>query len=233
MKNNKSNSKPDPKAAQPKSVPQKRSLPKKMHRFTDETRDHIKTLRMGGIGLAALFCITTYGLYRVPDTILLYQTPNLESGSTRTINEVPAYSVYSFGLYVMQQIFNTNDISSGLEKNVIAYGNYLSPEFAETLKTQIKLELKKAIATRDVSQEVREMEGARFDDQKVFQLSPNKWVVYLDLQIVNRVNSQKTKDIAARFPIVVEKADFDPAKNPTGLRITGYYGEPTRIDGNK
>lgn len=229
MTKTKSNSAKEQTAPPLKDNISKRSLPKKMMRFSDETRDHIKTLRAVGFSLAGLFCVTAYGLYRIPDTILLYQTPNLESGSTRTINDVPAYSVYGFGLYVMQQIFNTNDISDGLQKNIIAYRNYLTPEFAQELETMIKLDLKKSIATRGVSQEVREMVGARFDDKKVFKLSASKWVVYLDLQFVNRVNGQKTKDILARYPIVVEKADFDPAKNPTGLRITGFYGEPTRI----
>ncbi len=117
----------------------------------------------------------------------------------------------------------------GLKRTSLLYRNYLSPEFAQELQTMIKLELKKSIATRGVSQEVREMAGARYDDKKVFKLSPSKWVVYLDLQTVNRVNGQKTKDVLARFPLVIEKADFNPVTNPTGLRITGFYGEPSRI----
>ena len=209
------------------------SLPKKFFKYSDEVNNHIRTLKIGCGVLTAIVGVGLYGLYQMPSEILLYQTPNLETGSTRHITDVPAYSVYGFGLYVMQQVYNTSNLDGGIERNIKAYGNYLSPEFQQQLIVQDKIDKKNAIAVQDVSQEVREMEGVRFDKDHVFQLTPSKWVVYLDLQIVDRFNGEKVKDAFMRYPVVVEKADFNPSVNPTGLRLTGFYQTPFRINVSK
>lgn len=208
----------------------KRSLPKKMYKWSSEASDHIKTLRVM-LGVALLVII--YGIYsvsQVPKQILLYETPNLQSGSTRHISEIPAYSIYSFALYVFQQVKTANDKSIDLQKNLISYSNYMSPEFYNLLLIKTKIEIDDSLASKGVSQEIREMSGARFDDEHVFKLSPEKWVVYLDLNIINRLNGQKIKDFNIRYPIVVQVADFNAKTNPIGLQLTGFYQEPTRIN---
>ncbi|HIF9337788.1 DUF2895 family protein [Photobacterium damselae] len=205
-------------------------LPKKHYRYTDEVNDHIKTLRFGGVILSAIIAAGAVCYYRFPSQILLYNTPELNGGATRTIDEVPPYSVYTFALYVMQQIYNTGDVETGIDKNIYAYAPFLSPEFQQELRIKAKLDNEQAIAVKGVAQEVREMTGVRFNDDHIFQLTPSKWVVYLDLQVVDRLNGQIIKDADIRYPIVVEKADFDPLKNPIGLRLTGFYQHPTRIN---
>ncbi|WP_305845355.1 DUF2895 family protein [Photobacterium leiognathi] len=216
--------------AKPRSKGKRFQLPKKHYRYTDEVNEHIKTLRIGGLILSAVIAFGGVCYYRFPSTILLYNTPNVTGGETRTIEQVPAFSVYSFALYVMQQVYNTGDLDTGIDKNIIAYSSFISPEFQQQLKIKNKIDKQKAIAVKGVTQEVREMSDVRFNDDQIFQLSPSKWVVYLDLEVVDRLNGQIIKDADIRYPVVVEKADFNPTLNPIGLRLTGFYQDPTRIN---
>ena len=204
-----------------------RSLPKKYYKSESEVYSHILTLRGVGVGLTFIILMTLFAMSKMPDDILLHNAPNLESGSTRKIKEIPQYSLYSTAYYLWQQINTTDDLSKGYKFNVeVRYQNYLAPEFANQL---MFIHERDKADKLGISRELKEVEAASWSDDRVFQLTPDKWVVYIDADITERLKGQLVRNVKVRYPLIIERADFNPTTNPTGMKIVGYYTNPSRL----
>ncbi|MCD8549900.1 MAG: TIGR03746 family integrating conjugative element protein [Shewanella xiamenensis] len=214
-------------ASKPRN-PTHRSLPKKYYKAEAEEQSHILTLRVGGVTLAVLLGMSLYAASKIPDEITVHNPPNMEVGSTRKLKEIPQYSLYSTALYIWQQINTANDMSKDYRNNVeLKFSNYISPEFGRELVAASERE-DKANKT-GISREFREMDGATWSEQRVFKLTPDKWVVYVDGTIKERLAGQVVREVNIRYPLVLERADYNPAKNPTGLKIVGFHEQPKRL----
>ena len=53
-------------------------------------------------------------------------------------------------------------------------------------------------------------------------LSNDSWLVWLDLQIVERTGSMEAKRTTVRYPFKVVRLNISPEKNIWGLAIDGY-----------
>nr|WP_274601939.1 TIGR03746 family integrating conjugative element protein [Vibrio sp. S11_S32] len=206
-------------------------MPKRYFKAEKETESHIKTLRAGAVLLFFIIIAALYALSQMPKEILLYDAPKLESGSTRTIQDVPVYSIYSQALYIWQAINSTDNLEDDYPKNVnIAYSAYIQPEFRQQLMDNFARETS---SKTNINRKVTEMKGVKWtDNNRVVQLSDKKWVVYLDVNMIERLDDQVVRDQNFRYPIIVERVDFDPVKNPTGLELVGYYGSVKRLRAN-
>lgn len=163
----------------------------------------------------------------MPSQIPLYQTPNLETGSTRKIQDVPPYAVYSTALYLWQTINKADNLAVDYEKNLTQYGNYISPEFKKLLLKNFNAERgEKSNVSRRVSEKI----GTTWtEDNRIVNLGNKKWVVFLDITITERLNGQVIRNSSFRYPLLVQQVDFDPATNPTGMQLSGFYGNIERL----
>lgn len=204
-----------------------RSLPKRYYKAEKETEAHIWTLRGVGLGLFIIIMGCLYAIGQMPSQIPLYQTPNLETGSTRKIQDVPPYAVYSTALYLWQTINKADNLAVDYEKNLTQYGNYISPEFKKLLLKNFNAERgEKSNVSRRVSEKI----GTTWtEDNRIVNLGNKKWVVFLDITITERLNGQVIRNSSFRYPLLVQQVDFDPATNPTGMQLSGFYGNIERL----
>ncbi len=75
--------------------------------------------------------------------------------------------------------------------------------------------------TRDVALELN------YDPSQVRTISNNRFLVTLDMQVIERVNGSEIKNIRIRYPLTVV-ADQRPC-NQFGMRIEGFASQPTRL----
>jgi integrating conjugative element protein (TIGR03746 family) len=79
---------------------------------------------------------------------------------------------------------------------------------------------------------VYEIPGRGYGDapaERVKVISPNDWLITLDLTADEYYGTEQVKRALVRFPIKVVRWDVDPQKNPFGLALDCYSGSPERI----
>ena len=59
-------------------------------------------------------------------------------------------------------------------------------------------------------------------------LSPDVWVVWLDLDLLESVKGMTVKQTSIRYPIRVVRQAIDPETNPWGLALDGYGADGPR-----
>ncbi len=205
-----------------------RSLPKSYYKAQQETESHIWTLRGVALGLFLIIAGGLWSISKIPDHILLYDTPSLATGSTRKINEVPQYTAYSFALYIWQQINTMDNVAAEYEDNVTTkYSAYIEPEFQNHLVALFKQDRGEK---NGISRRIIEKQSANWTDaNRIVDLGGGKWVVFLDISLEEHLNGHLVRDVDFRYPIIVKKADFNVEKNPMGLVLDSYYSPVTRL----
>ena len=59
-------------------------------------------------------------------------------------------------------------------------------------------------------------------------LSPDAWIVWLDLDLMESVKGMTVKQTTIRYPIRVVRQAIDPESNPWGLALDGYASDGPR-----
>jgi integrating conjugative element protein (TIGR03746 family) len=201
----------------------------RFRKIVDDQSAHIRTLRALVCGLFGVTLILAWGWYSAPKELVVHVPPDLRSGSTRKLSEIPSQSVYAFAFYLFQQL---NRWAVNGEED---YGNrihnfsaYLTPEFAETLSADFTTKQ----AQRELQNRQRalyEVPGRVYAPSRVKIESPDSWVVYLDLQVIETYRGETVKNTAVRYPLRVVRYDVDPEQNPFGLALAGFESPPERL----
>ena len=106
----------------------------RFRKIVDQQSAHIATLRALIVALLGLSAVLAYGWYTAPKDLIVHIPPDLRSGSTRHVSEVPPQSVYAFGFYVFQQLNRWPvDGAEDYGHRIHDYAAYMTPEFAESL----------------------------------------------------------------------------------------------------
>src|SRR5690606_31621644 len=121
--------------------PQRRSL-SRMQRYRyeiDNVRSHLHSLWMViGLLLAVIFGLWIAWM-RMPSTITVHIPPDLRAGAVLDLNEVPRANVYTFALYVFQQLNRwPEDGAEDYGKAIFRIAPYLTPNFREALITDMQ-----------------------------------------------------------------------------------------------
>lgn len=206
-----------------------------MSRFKNEVANlkaHVQTLRLATLALILIAMLLALGWWNAPRNLTIHVPPDLRSGSTRKWWDVPPESVYAFTFYVFQQLnrWPTNG-EEDYARNIQALSAYLTPA--------CRAFLDKDFATRrdrgELRQRVRgvyEIPGRGYGDapaERVKVISPNDWLITLDLTADEYYGTEQVKRALVRFPIKVVRWDVDPQKNPFGLALDCYSSSPERI----
>lgn len=196
---------------------------------------HIMTLR-AVIGVLVVACAAMwFGWHSAPRDLTIHNPPDLRSGSTRKWWEVPPPSVYSFALYVWQQINRwPSDGQADYQRNLHAYSPFLTPS--------CKAELEEDYRYRNQRHELEQRERGMFEipgrgyteessgPGSVRIVSRDEWVVNLDLAVSESYAGTPIRDVYMRFPLKVVRADNDPQNNPWGLQIDCLASPAQRLE---
>lgn len=199
----------------------------------DSQQAHIVSLRMV-IGLLTLLCIGLgYGWWSAPRDLTIHVPPDLRSGSTRKWWDIPPESVYSFGLYIFQQMNRwPSDGETDYQANIARLGAYLTPNCKTYLQKDFELR-RNSGELRKRERGVFEIPGRGIDDplyQHIEQHTINDWTVSLDITADEHYGGERVKRAFARYPLHILRSDVDPEMNPFGLTWDCYSSNPQRIE---
>lgn len=206
-----------------------------MSRFKNEVlhlEAQVRTLRLGAGALLGLALMMGVGWWSAPRMLTVHVPPDLRTGSTRPWWEVPPESVYSFGLYVWQQLHRwpTNG-EEDYPSNIHALASYFTPSCQAFLQQDHERRRSAGELRRRV-RGIYEIPGRGFGENptlRVRTVSSRDWVVTLDVTADEYYASEQVKRAFIRYPLKITRLDVDPARNPFGLAIDCYDGAPQRI----
>jgi len=196
----------------------------------DNVRAHLRSLWVV-IGLLCLVIVGLwYGWSQAPKALTVHVPPDLRTGATLSVNEVPPANVYAFAFYIFQQLNRwPEDGAKDYGKAIYRISAYVTPGFQAELMADLALKGRKGELTYRV-RGVQEVPGHGFEERRVEVLAPGVWVVWLDLDLFESVKGMTVKKTAIRYPLRVVSLAVDPETNPWGLALDGYAGEgPQRL----
>ena len=198
----------------------------------DNVRAHLRSL-WAVIGLEALIIFALwFGWSQAPKELTVHVPPDLRSGSTLAIDQVPPANVYSFAFYIFQQLNRwPEDGGKDYGRAIFQVSPYLTPKYrAEVLADLERKGRKGELAYR--VRGVQEIPGHGFEERRIDILDDDVWVVWLDLDLLESVKGMTVKKTAIRYPLRVVRHAVDLEANPWGLALDGFAGEgPRRMTG--
>ena len=206
-----------------------------MSRFRNEVthlQAHVKTLRLALASVVILSVLLALGWWHAPSDLVIHVPPDLRSGSVRRWWDVPPESVYAFAFYVFQQLNRwPKDGEEDYARNIRALSAYLTPACKSFFESDFVFRRDKG-ELRDRVRGIYEIPGRGYGDdpaERVKTLSYRDWIVNLDLTTDEYFNGELVKRALIRYPIKVARLDVDPERNPFGLSLDCYSGNPQRI----
>ncbi len=194
----------------------------------DNVRAHLRSL-WAVIGLEALIIAALwYGWSQAPKALAVHVPPDLRSGATLAVNEVPPANVYAFGFYLFQQLNRwPEDGTRDYGRAIFRMSPYLTPKYRAELLADLDLKGRKGELAYRV-RGVQGIPGHGFAERRVKMLGNGVWVVWLDLDLFESVKGMTVKHTAIRYPLRVVRHAVDLEANPWGLALDGFAGEGPR-----
>lgn len=195
----------------------------------DNLKSHITTLRVV-IGILVLFSgLFWFNAKQAKEVQRVHIPPDLRSGSTVQVNEVPPTTAYSFALNIFQYL-NTwlADGSNDYPARVSELRGYMTPSYIEWLeKDIIKRTQRGELSAR--TRTVTPLNKTAYDDRRVDVINKDNFVVWLDLRIKETHKGIPVKTVDIRYPLRVVRSDVPLDFNPWGLKLDGYNSSPIRM----
>ena len=197
----------------------------------DNVRSHLRSL-WAVIGLQVMIIAAVWiALVRLPSTMTVHIPPDLRSGASLALREVPRANVYTFAFYILQQLNRwPNNGAQDYGAAIFRVSAYLTPEFRETLIEDMHLKSRVGELTHRV-RGLQAIPGEGFSERRVDIVSNDEWHVWLDLELSESVQGMTVKHTRIRYPLRVVRYAVDAEANPWGLALAGYASPgPTRIE---
>ena len=195
----------------------------------DNLKSHITTLRVV-IGILVLFSgLFWFNAKQAKEVQRVHIPPDLRSGSTVQVNEVPPTTAYSFALNIFQYL-NTwlADGSNDYPARVSELRGYMTPSYIEWLeKDIIKRTQRGELSAR--TRTVTPLNKTAYDDRRVDVINKDNFVVWLDLRIKETHKGIPVKTVDIRYPLRVVRSDVPLDFNPWGLKLDGSNSSPIRM----
>lgn len=191
---------------------------------------HILTLRLA-VGVCLLVCVGLwYGWQSAPERLTIHNPPDLRAGSTRKWWEVPPGDVYTFSFYIFQQL-NRWPVNGEADypRNLSALRAYLTPACQAWLERDFRRRQDRG-ELRDRVRGVYEIPGRGFNEKRVQIHGRDSWTVILDLTVDEYYHAEPVKRALVRYPLSVVRYDVDAEKNPWGLALNCFDGQPQKLE---
>ena len=165
-----------------------------------------------------LVFVCALGWYRANLEIIISIPPQIPYGYSTNSNQKHPSEVFTFAGFIWQQlhIWQDDGAAEGF-LNIRKLSTFITPAAQKYFSDQHKARLtsdKLKNRTRTV-QPTRE----EWSIDKVVQISPHKWKVELDQEIIERYNGVEIKSGVWRFYLTVIRSVHDPEKNPWQLQL--------------
>ena len=197
----------------------------------DNVRSHLRSLWILIVLLTLMLAGWWFAWMRLPSHLTVHIPPDLRSGAVLSLDEVPPANVYTFAFYIMQQL-NRWPVNGADEygKAIFRVSAYLTPKFREQLIADLQAKAHAGeLARRTRSLQV--IAGAGYTSDRVDIVTPDQWVIWLDLELVEHLQGMIVKRTRIRYPVRVVRYAVDAEANPWGLALDGYAANgPQRIN---
>ena len=172
-----------------------------------------------------------FGWSQAPKQLTVHVPPDLRSGATLAVNEVPASNVYAFAFYIFQQLNRwPENGAKDYGMAIFRLSPYVTPRYQSELMADLELKGRQGELAYRV-RGVQEIAGHGYEERRVDVLAPGVWVVWLDLDLLESVKGMTVKKTAIRYPLRVVNLAVDPETNPWRLALDGFSGEgPRRLN---
>ena len=191
---------------------------------------HILTLRLA-VGACLLVCAGLwYGWQSAPERLTIHNPPDLRAGSIRNWWEIPPGNVYAFSFYIFQQL-NRWPVNGEVDypRNLSALRAYLTPACQAWLEQDFRLRRDRG-ELRDRVRGAYEIPGRGFEAKRVQIHGRDSWTVTLDLTVDEYYHAEPVKRALVRYPLKVVRYDVDAEKNPWGLALNCFDGQPQKLE---
>ena len=197
----------------------------------DNARAHIISLWLVIMLLAGALTYAFHGWSSAPDEITVHIPPDLSSGASLSVGDVPAPSVYTFAFYIWQQLNRwpengTKDYAG----NLYRFAAYITPSF----RADLLRDMERRGRQGELSSRVRalfEDPGAKYSEGRVTTVADGVWTVTIDTFIEESVAGMAVKKTRIRYPLRVIRYDVDRTHNPWGLALDGFAaGGPVKLE---
>jgi integrating conjugative element protein (TIGR03746 family) len=211
-----------------------------MSSYTDlvaELRADKRQLQRIILAILVVFALVSYWLYRKADNVNVHVAKDLSASDVVEVRDgkapVPPSNVYSFALYVWQQVNRwKTDGGKDYGDQIFAMQNYITPRCRQWLETNMNQKAQSGelnLRTRALM----EWPGRGYTPKRVVNKGggDDGWTVLLDLQLLETMKGQTVKDVAVRWPVPVVRYAIDLQRNPWRLAVDcNNDSEPLRLD---
>ena len=197
----------------------------------DNVRAHLRSLWIIiGVQLVVILALW-FGWSQSPRHLTVHVPPDLRSGATQTIDEVPPANVYAFAFYIFQQLNHwSEDGAQDYGKAIFRISPYVTPRYRAELIADMELKGKQGELAYRV-RGVQEVPGHGYEERRVDVLATGVWVVWLDIDLFESVKGMTVKKTSIRYPLRVVRLSVNPEANPWGLALDGFAATgPRRLN---
>lgn len=181
--------------------------------------DHIRTLRIVVVCLGVIVVALWWRNGVLQEIRRVYIPPDMTQGLVTDYREVPAPTIYTFGLYIFQQINRwRNDGEIDYPQQIFALQGFLTPGCFATLQADMN-EKQRLGELRQRVRSLQEILGQSYSRQRVQIESGNTWKIWLDVNVIESIGGHDVKNVMLRYALSVVRFDVDKEINPWGLAL--------------
>lgn len=189
--------------------------------------DHAQDFRMFAryrdriiLGLFVALVLSLWGWYNAARDITVYYPPNISLSTIMKAGVIPEETVYSFVPLILQQLFLwEKNGEEDYANNRARWRAMLTERYQRSILDEIE-EGKQRGTLRGVTRRMQVLSTSVYNDDSV-QIVGNSWLVWLDVEVTDTVNSVPINTSFRRLGVRVVRYDVNRDANPWQLAIDG------------
>lgn len=170
------------------------------------------------LGLFVSLALALWGWHNSRNEITVYYPPNITLSTIMKAGSIPEETVYSFVPLIMQQLFLwEKNGEEDYANNRIRWRAFLTERYQRAILDEIN-EGKHRGTLRGVTRRMQVLPSSIYNDDSV-QIVGNSWLVWLDVEVTDTVNSVPINTSIRRLGVRVIRFDVNREVNPWQLAI--------------
>ncbi|HAS8195777.1 TPA: DUF2895 family protein [Vibrio vulnificus] len=201
----------------------------------DEQRvERIKLYEKVFKGYTLIVCLLVAGLVFAFSKRVIWVAPDLSTGQEITVNSPYRAYPYSFVYQLLDTMWSWNKSGKSEFPLLTQYAfemGFLGEELKKELESELETFNNRGVAegrTRTVKEIIPD------DPRRMVMPVPgaagSKFVVYMDLEVIDRINGNIVSWTYRRYSILVEVNTSNLGSNPYGLKAVRYYRKPVSLN---
>lgn len=183
------------------------------------TLDHIKSLKIVIFMLALVVIAQWMRIGHLHDVRRIYVPPNMTKGIVTSFDEVPPAVVYTFGLYIFQQLNRwENDGEEDYPAKIYQLQGFMTPSCIAAFESDMN-EKRKQGELRRRARMLQEISGRGFHQRRVAPKTDDSWNIWIDMNLRETIAHHEVKNVNLRYKLHIVTFDVDREVNPWGLAL--------------